>query len=87
MNPGEFFAMGSAAPWLVDKVDSDDDADEEDFEDFSIDGRDEEEWDRMSMNSHVESTSTSIKTSTLVNITFYDYPDSKKMDRWVVPGP
>jgi len=81
MKAGEFYAMGSAVPWLVDKVDSDDEEDEEDFEDFRIDGGDEEEWDRMSTNSDVESTSTSIKTSTLVNITFYDYPDSKKMDR------
>jgi len=87
MKAGEFYAMGSAIPWLVDKVESDDEEDEEDFEDFRIDGGDEEEWDRMSTSSDVESTSTSIKTSTLVNITFYDYPDSKKMDRWVLPGP
>ena len=87
MKAGEFYAMGSAIPWLVDKVDSDDEDDDNDFEDFRIDGGDEEEWDRMSIDSDVESTPTSIKTSTLINITFYDYPDSKKMDRWVLPGP
>jgi len=83
MEAGEFYATGSATPWQDDKIDSDDEEEDEDYEDFRIDSDDEEELDRMSINSHVgnELPSSLIKTSTLVNVTFYDYPDSKRMDR------
>ncbi|KAF5357987.1 hypothetical protein D9756_001474 [Leucocoprinus leucothites] len=84
MRAGQFYATGYSKPWLVDKVDSDDEEDDEDYEDFRVDSDDEQdEEDAVSISSDDsnESPSTPTRTWVITNVTFYDYPDTKRMDR------
>ncbi|KXN86923.1 DNA (cytosine-5)-methyltransferase 1A, partial [Leucoagaricus sp. SymC.cos] len=82
LQEGDYYATGRTMP--VEAVDSDDEDDEgdDDYEDFEAES-DVDDEDDMSDGSQDddEMPSTYIRTSRILNITFYDYPESKRMDR------
>ncbi|KAJ3562396.1 hypothetical protein NP233_g9600 [Leucocoprinus birnbaumii] len=85
MQAPELYATGYSKHWLVAGFgDSDDEGHHEVHDDFRIASDDEDdEEDRLSLRNgdELESASTATKTSTILEVMFYHYPETKRMDR------